>query len=65
MEVCKGSTPPNESDMGVSHEDAVPVVCSAGGYRFITMERSEHIGVRNAKILLLGAFETTNADDTE
>lgn len=50
MEVCKGSTPPNESDMGVPHKDAVPIVCSAGGYSFVIMERSEHVGVGDAKV---------------
>lgn len=65
MEVCKGSTTSNESDMGLSHTNAISPMCRAGGDLSVTMERSKDVGIRNAKILLLGTFETSNADDAE
>lgn len=65
MEVCEGTTPTHESDMGIPNADAISIVCSIGGDSFITMERSEHISIGNAKVLLLGTFKTANADDAE
>lgn len=65
MEVCKGSTASHESDMGLSHTNAISPLCCAGGDLSVIMERSKDVGIRNAKILLLGTFETSNADDAE
>lgn len=50
MEVCEGQPAPDKSDMGFSHKDALLIVCRTGGHSFIAMERSEHIGFRNAKV---------------
>lgn len=50
MEVCKGESAPDESDMDVPHKDALLIVCSAGGHCPVTVERGEHVGVRNAKV---------------
>jgi len=65
VEVCKGSTASHESDMGLSHTNAISPLCCAGGDLSVIMERSKDVGIRNAKILLLGTFETSNADDAE
>ena len=50
MEVCKGKSTPNESDMGVSHTDAIFIVPGTGRNNFTLMEGSEDISVGNAKV---------------
>lgn len=55
MEVCESKFTSNESDMGFHHTYAIPVVPRTGRNSFTIMERSSHVGWRNAKV---GAPET-------
>lgn len=50
MEVCKGESTPSESDMGVLDTDAILTVHGVGRNRHITMEGSQHISIRDAKV---------------
>ena len=50
MEVSEGTTPAHQSDMGIPHTDEVPAMCSAGRNSLITVEGSEHICRRDAKV---------------
>jgi len=50
VEVCKGSTASHESDMGLSHTNAISPLCCAGGDLSVIMERSKDVGIRNAKV---------------
>lgn len=55
MEVCKGTITTNESDMGLSHANAIFALCSTCGNNLITMEGSQHVGFRDAKVRALAA----------
>lgn len=57
MEVCKGTTATNKSDMGIPYADAISAVCSSRWHHLATMERGEHIGVGNAKVSALSRRE--------
>lgn len=50
MEVCESKFTSNQSDMDLSHTDAIFIMPSTGRNRIFTMEQCEHIGVRNAKV---------------
>jgi len=50
VEERKKSITTLSSDMGLPHSDAILVACSTCGDSLITMERGQHIGVRNAKV---------------
>lgn len=50
MEVCKGKFTPNESDMGILDTDAILTVPGIGRNSHITMEGSQHISIRDAKV---------------
>jgi hypothetical protein len=50
VEVCESKSTPNESDMGVFDADTISIMCGTHGDSSITLEGSEHIGVRNAKV---------------
>lgn len=50
MEVCEGTTATYQSDMGLLDADTVFVMRGTCGHSLITMERSVHIGLRDAKV---------------
>lgn len=50
MEVCKGKSTTDESDMGIFDTDTVFTVPGTGRNSHITMEGSEHISIGNAKV---------------
>ncbi len=50
MEVCKGTITSYKSDMGFSNSDAVFTMRGFGGNCVITVEGSEHVGVRDAEV---------------
>jgi hypothetical protein len=50
VEVCEGTTPTHESDMGIPHTDAILTMRGTRRDNLITMERSSHISRRNAKV---------------
>jgi hypothetical protein len=62
VEVCEGTITTNESDMGISHANAIFALCSTRGNNLITMEGSQHIGFRNAKVRALPAASSQPAE---
>ena len=50
MEVCEGTAAAHESDMGIPDSNAILISSGTGRNNPFTMERDQHIRVRDAKV---------------
>lgn len=65
MEGSAVESPAHQGDMGLFDADTISPLCSFGWSVSTGMERCWSIGIRDAKVLLLGPFETSYVHDTE
>lgn len=55
----------HQGDMGLFDADTLSPMCSIGWSISTDVERCWSISLRDAKVLLLGSFETSYVHDTE